>query len=64
MKILVVTLLLMAFLTSSVGSLCAEPFCDLALESGQFIDWLVCVAFAMIIDDWQGDNYGNGVIGG
>jgi hypothetical protein len=61
---LVVAFLLTALLSASAASLCAEPFCDLALESGRFVDWLVCVAFAMIIDDWQGDNYGNGVIDG
>ncbi len=64
MRVVVVALLLSLFLAAAVGSLFAEPFCDLALESGKVIDWLVCVAFAMIIEDWQGDNYGNGVIGG
>jgi hypothetical protein len=63
MKMLVVLLLLASFLAAPVASICAEPFCDVALESGKFIDWLVCIAFAMIIGDWQGDNYGNGVVG-
>ncbi len=64
MKVFVVMLLLALFLAAPVATLCAEPFCDTALESGKFIDWLVCVVFAMIIDDWQGDNHGSGVIGG
>jgi hypothetical protein len=60
-KVFVVVLLLVLFVAAPVGRLCTEPFCDLALESGKFLDWLVCMVFAMILDegvgDWQGNLY-------
>jgi len=63
-KVFIVVLLLMLFVAASIGALRAEPFCDVALESGKFLDWLVCMVFAMILGDGSGDWYGNWHIGG
>jgi len=57
-KVLVVVLVLLLFVAAPVGGLNAEPFCDLALDSGKFIDWLVCMVFAMILDEGVGDGQG------
>jgi hypothetical protein len=62
LKVFVVVLILVLFVAAPVGRLCAEPFCDWALESGKFLDWLVCQVFAMILGDYRGDNFGNGVL--
>jgi hypothetical protein len=58
-KVFVVVLLLVLFVAAPVGRLCAEPFCDWALETGKFVDWLVCQVFAMIMDLGSGDFQGN-----
>ena len=59
MKVFLVALLLVLFVAAPVERACAEPFCDMALESGKFVDWLVCMVFAMIMDIGEGDWYGN-----
>ena len=59
MKGFIVVLLLVLLLTAPIGRLCAVPFCDVALESGKFVDWLVCLVFAMILDLGSGDDFGN-----
>jgi hypothetical protein len=61
-RVFVVVLLLVLFFVAPVGGLRAEPFCDVALESGKFLDWLVCQVFAMILGNYVGDNHGNGVL--
>ena len=58
MKVFVVVLLLVLFVAAPAGKLCAEPFCDMALESGKFLDWLVCQVFAMILDEVVGSPFG------
>jgi hypothetical protein len=66
-KVFVVVLLLVSFLVTPSVALCGVldvPFCDVALESGKFLDWLVCAVFAMMLGDWQGDNFGNGYVDG
>jgi hypothetical protein len=63
-KVLIVVLFLMLFVAAPIGTLRAEPFCDVALESGKFLDWLVCQVFAMILGDGWGDYQGNWHIGG
>ena len=62
MKRLILVLLLLSFVAVPTSTLCAEPFCDLALESGKVVDWLVCMAFAMILGHYWGDDYGNGIV--
>jgi len=59
LKVFVVVLLLVLFLGAPVERACGQPFCDIALESGKFLDWLVCMVFAMIIDVGVGDFQGN-----
>jgi hypothetical protein len=54
-----VVLLLVLFVAAPVGRLCAEPFCDVALHSGKFVDWVVCQVFAMILDLGTTDPWGN-----
>ena len=63
MKAFVVVLLVLTFVAVPVGTLCAEPFCDAALESGRVVDWLVCMVFAMLLDEGVGDPFGNYHIG-
>jgi hypothetical protein len=66
-KRFVVVLLLVLFLLSpsvGLGSLIDVPFCDVALESGKFIDWLVCMVFAMLTGNGVGDDFGNVHVGG
>jgi hypothetical protein len=63
-KVFVVVLFLVLFVAAPAGALRAEPFCDLALESGKFVDWLVCMVFAMILDEGAGDPFGNWHMGG
>jgi hypothetical protein len=58
-KVFVVVLLLVLFVAGPVGALRAEPFCDWALWSGKFIDWVVCQVFAMILDLGTTDPWGN-----
>lgn len=55
----IVVLLLVLFVAAPIEKACAEPFCDMALESGKIVDWLVCMVFAMIMDIGSGDDYGN-----
>ena len=62
MKVLIVVLLLLSVMTLPAATLCAEPFCDLALESGKVVDWLVCMVFAMILGHFSGDFFGNGIV--
>lgn len=59
MKVFVVAFLLVLFIAAPLGALRAEPFCDIALESGKFPDWLVCQVFAMILGEGVGDRQGN-----
>jgi hypothetical protein len=58
-KVLLVVVMLAMFVLVPIGSACAEPFCDWALDSGKVVDWLVCQVFAMMLDlgsgDWQGN---------
>jgi hypothetical protein len=64
-KVFVVLLLLVLFLVTPSVALCGVvdvPFCDVALWSGKFLDWLVCQVFAMIVGNYVGDNFGNGVV--
>jgi hypothetical protein len=63
-KVFVAVFLLVLFIATPVATLRAEPFCDVALESGKFVDWLVCMVFAMIIGDGWGDYQGNWYLGG
>jgi len=60
MKAVVVVLCLALLAIAPAGMLKAEPFCDLALESGKVTDWLICMVFAMVIDRFEGDWFGNG----
>ena len=64
MRLFLVVLLLVSFMTLSVGAVCAEPFCDWALDSGKVVDWLVCMVFAMMLDEGAGDYQGNWSTGG
>lgn len=64
MRVFVVVVLVACFATIPLGVLCAEPFCDLALETGRFVDWLVCMVFAMMLDEGAGDYQGNWSTGG
>ena len=59
MKLFVVVLLLVLFVAAPLQKACAVPFCDMALETGKFLDWLVCMVFAMIVDIGYGDDHGN-----
>ena len=62
MKVFVVVLLLVLFLVTPSVALCGVvdvPFCDVALETGKFLDWLVCMVFMMMLDEGVGDPFGN-----
>lgn len=67
MKVFVVVLLLVLFLVTPSVALCGVvdvPFCDVALWSGKFLDWVVCQVFAMMLDLGTTDPWGNTHIGG
>ena len=62
MRKLILILLLLLLVAAPIGVSYAEPFCDLALQSGKVIDSLVCMVFAMILGHFSGDFFGNGVV--
>jgi 4-amino-4-deoxy-L-arabinose transferase-like glycosyltransferase len=58
-KFIVVVLLFVVLVTPCVAAASPAPFCDVALWSGKFVDWLVCMVFAMMLGEGSGDQYEN-----
>jgi len=58
-KVFVVVVLLVSLFAVPVGTVLAEPFCDVALESGKVVDWMVCAVFAWFIQLGEYDPWGN-----